>query len=596
VLSEQNLKGDHIMKKKIKRLIILTMAAAVPTIVIWNQAIAAVPSLTNQCQGKIPALAHPENSTGVLFDEDCSTVFILPPETGRASLAALARNAGNLQFCPAVLQAGDTALALANSAKITAERINRMVADYEPVKEELSRISAEAAIAESDVKEISSKLELAEEHKSEALADVSRVQGELDSCEILTPGRCGSQAQELQQVKQAYVTAKREVDALKGEKITATGKLDRLKAKKKEVDEEYSAALDKMTDLLIRLGEINQRIENLYATWSPMEGATAQLVYSIEWAKLVTAYRTANQPAVDRGLQFQPVTIVDGQFFATSKVPTTNDVTNRPAVLSSIVPGAQPYGLNHLDGGDVVIHPSDTDESNAASKPPLNQSMLGGGLHSVSGQVILSLNGVCQFFPQGMDSPDRDQIDASELAAHLIVNAQLAYDVKVRRKYKATFNLKNLVESIEKKSEAKKWFFQSEDVHELVTSNDHKSWFDISFDVDAADFSFTSEEQQQITKEVKADLVARALKNISAVTSKAPALPDLGKTGYEQQDKLKCPNWYCQGFNYALGAANGFFGKKEAVSKFKESNSAWVSDQVAQAKVIERRLVLTFVP
>jgi hypothetical protein len=58
----------------------------------------ASPSLNSNCRYVINT---PPNGSGVLFDESCSIAYVLPPELGKAEIAALAETT-NVQFCSAV--------------------------------------------------------------------------------------------------------------------------------------------------------------------------------------------------------------------------------------------------------------------------------------------------------------------------------------------------------------------------------------------------------------------------------------------------------------------------------------------------------------
>ncbi|SMF27499.1 hypothetical protein [Pseudobacteriovorax antillogorgiicola] len=556
---------------------------------------AAIPSMSQSCSGRLPEIQHPDRGSGVLFDETCRTAYVLPPETGDVSLGSVARNA-NLQFCPAVLQAGQTATSLANSASHIASMIEEMISDYEPMREQIRAAADELNEAEVESQEISARLMLAQERFTNLRLEYSQAKSDLEMCELLSPGECSElEAAELEK-KLAIVAQKQVVDNLRIEQIESDSRVSRARYQKTRLESEYTDGLAPLTSLYGQLETINGSITNLYLRWAPVEGATAQLVYRVKWADLINKYNAANPELRNRGVRFAPVTVTSGQFFATTKIASLEEIqASIPAVLSAVVPGASPYGPNHLDNGDVTIDASVTDIDQR--DPSLNNTMLGfasGSLGSISGQVRLSLAGACPYFPEGLTSPDKDTINKEELSAHIAVNAVLGYDVKVHRKYRASFNMANLTSRIESMSQKKRWFFSSKNVHKLVVENNHSSWFNITFDIDSSDFTFTADEQSEITKEVKADLVKRALDNIAVISGKSPDLPELGKTGFNNQDKLRCNKWYCFGFNYVLGIANGFFGTKKSVSEFKQANRAWVRDSVSQMKVIKRQHILSF--
>ena len=104
----------------------------------------ATPYVSPKCQP--PSVASPENGSGVLFDEDCTTAYVLPPIVGKAELAALAQNA-NLQFCPAQLKVGVVATSTLDSAKIISDQLVAMVKGYKPGADELEKLRANPDIS-----------------------------------------------------------------------------------------------------------------------------------------------------------------------------------------------------------------------------------------------------------------------------------------------------------------------------------------------------------------------------------------------------------------------------------------------------------------
>lgn len=567
-----------------------------------QSALAGVPAFDTKCSTELPGLNHPGNGTGVYFDEQCTTGYVLPPIEGESSLAALARNAGNLQFCPAVLKAGTLATSLVDSAIILSEKIQEKQKSLDLLQTQLNEIDRKASDAEIALNETRAKLDLANAALQQAQTNLVLVKGEVDTCDLLGGTDCDAKKANLLELRTAYLEQKSNADLLRIEEINTRSAMERAKAEKTRLQNPFDNAIATLEELQGKLVSIFTNIDSLRQNWVKLEGATAQLVYRLPWSTLVQKYTELNAAYKDKGITFTPIPLSDTRLFATQKIANSSELSSLPAVISAVMPGSAPYGINHLDGGNVTIDPTVTDEEKATAQPNVN-SFLTGGLSSVSSQVILSLNGACQFFPKGNESPEKTTVEAKELSAHMVVNANVTYPVKVKRKYKATYNLSNVVSRLESRSAQKKWFFQSKDVHDLIIDNKSNDWFKIEFEAEHKDASFTDVEQQKITQEVKADLLARVLKNTSVITGTAPAMPAYGKTGYENAEgmnkaleALKCLKWYCKGFKYSMGVLDGFFGKKAAVSNFKQSNSAWVSDQVAHAKVVSEERILTFTP
>lgn len=564
---------------------------------------AQVPAASNKCKTKnLPQIVNPAGGTGVIFDEDCTTAFVLPPETGRAHVAQLARNA-NLQFCPAVLQAGNTANSLMASISSVADQINQLIKDYEPLRQQI--VAAGEVLVDKTVAADRARAELQlEEQKLTTLqGEVLTAKSSYDTCQVLTPGQCAGAEQTWNQKKLAYVQQNDVVTQKRLVKLGADSELSQAQAEKQNLESRYANATAPLTPLLAQLTTLNSTAFSLYENWAPLEGATGQIVYTVDWSTLTNAYASANPGTIQKGVTFRPVPISEGQFYATMKLPNADGskLPGIPALLSAVVPGAQPAGPNHLSGGLVKIMPSVTDAS--APRPDVGGTLTGygqfsgtAGVQGVSGQIVLSLAGACPYFPQGTASPDKSTINSDELTAHMVANAMLAYDVKQRRKYSATFHLANLVTRMESMKE-EGGFFSSKNVHDLVQTADHHEWFDITFDVDGGDFQWTPEEQTKLTQEVKADLIDRALVNVATAAGSPPPLPGVpSETGAGATSKrlMMCPNLYCWAGGFILGTLDSIFGSKEAVSNFKSQNNAWVSDNVNQVKMTRRRTIITF--
>ncbi len=129
-------------------------------------------------------------------------------------------------------------------------------------------------------------------------------------------------------------------------------------------------------------------------------------------------------------------------------------------------------------------------------------------------------------------------------------------------------------------------------------------WFDIVFDADAGEFQYTAEEQDQIRKDVKSDLIDRALKSISSLNglnTAPPPVPEMpGPSGVSAAGKnlmYTCGwNYWCFAGSLALKTADSIFGSKTAVSEFKKVNNTWVKDTVRGVRILERSTALSFAP
>jgi hypothetical protein len=94
-------------------------------------AFASGPNFATKC----PSISAPDKSSGVYFDDDCTTAYVLPPTTGSATVTKYQQNM-NLGFCQALKDDEKTADLTAESRRILAEKLSKMAKDFEPLSKE----------------------------------------------------------------------------------------------------------------------------------------------------------------------------------------------------------------------------------------------------------------------------------------------------------------------------------------------------------------------------------------------------------------------------------------------------------------------------
>ncbi|MGE5784052.1 MAG: hypothetical protein ACM3ZE_05655, partial [Myxococcales bacterium] len=138
----------------------------------------------------------------------------------------------------------------------------------------------------------------------------------------------------------------------------------------------------------------------------------------------------------------------------------------------------------------------------------------------------------------------------------------------------------------------------SKTLHSIVEDSGSSDWFKIEFDASSAGFTYTAAEQDRITAEVKGQLQERALlmiarqMNYMPSDGKAPPVPPRAPTGAGLAASYLmrgCGYWsWCLGGSFVLGVLDSIFGSSSAVSEFKKSNSAWVTEQIRGIAFMEQ--------
>ena len=552
-----------------------------------------VPYASSKCSNKAAGIKHPENGQGVYFSEDCRTAYVLPPELGTAHISAIAQTA-NLDACPAVNQIASLREESVKAVATIMKKVNKMIKEFDPQSEELNNYKDKLDTLNANHKTNTALLEAAEVELADKKMFFSQAKKSLSDCREINGNEspvCETQQKESNSAKRAWLNYKNNQyqplfvnhQQTKSARDIAKRKVDRMTS---NLDE----SLEPMLGLKDKLNTLDSELSTAYKEYASVRAMDGQIVYNVDWSAILNGYQELNQ---DSELLFQKIPIINAKVFATSFVDGKNAIGAIPTLLHAEIPGMTPSGINSID--------SEQEVKIDQSLPPVNQSVaLGIGDSSISGQIVLSALGACHYFPEGKDT-QKDAINFDELSSYLVVNAQYEFPVKARRQYVAKYNLSKMMSRIEK-STKKGGFFRSKTIHSVIEKSSSKDWFDISFDANDPEFTYTPEEQSQITNEVKLGLIQRAINNVAATTfnpaGQPPTLPGMMPTGAAVTAKgLKkaCGAWiYCHAGSFILSSLNSIFGKSSAVSNFKRTNNAWVTDSVKQVSVLRRTTSLSF--
>jgi hypothetical protein len=307
----------------------------------------------------------------------------------------------------------------------------------------------------------------------------------------------------------------------------------------------------------------------LLEPFKDIEGATAQIVFSANWDKVVQAYSNANP-----GIRFERLQMSNQVFSYLRK--TSSDLLKMPAAFSVRVPGVA--SIIAADG----ITPSD------------NANLVFG--EALSGQAILTLAGACPLYNSSTHSI-RKNITGSELSALFSANVQFEFNLLARRKYQASYNLAQLMKRIQE-SGSRGGFFSSSSYSSLLIEKNSNDWF-----------TFKSEDEDPrhaydldgLRATVKADLISRVAKTIvemnggDAYSVPAPGAPGPHGSTVASASLKKCPNLYCQLGAVALDILDATFGSSSTNSTFINSNNYWARDDVDEGKTLPFTGSYTFV-
>lgn len=256
------------------------------------------------------------------------------------------------------------------------------------------------------------------------------------------------------------------------------------------------------------------------------------------------------------------------------------------SLLSSNIIGLKPTGLAGMGNGEKVAEAQTTPSS------PTNASLIFS--NSMGGQVVLTLAGACPY----MGRRDDQHYDIGGITSHMIANLVYFYELVTRRSYTAHYNLSKMLRKIEEKSR-KGGIFSTSETHRILSDNDASDWFVIKFDANNSEYNYSREEQAQITRDVKYEIMDRAYARFAALYTGSPLpppTPNFVESGASRAERelRRCLHWFCQASSAVIGVSNSIWGRNNAALNFHNNNNVWTTEQITGVQFVQRAGSLTF--
>lgn len=548
----------------------------------------ATPFLSTSCRQSNP-VSTPPNAKGVYFSEDCHTVYVEPPITGRTEIRALAPTA-NLDFCGAIGQVHTITERTIRSIDEISKKIALMIKDYRPLDEALTKLRTEAEIARTKSEKTKRELDSAESTLNQLKSELRAALEEKEDCQAQNP----SQPALCRSLEDRYLAKDREHREYRLGTYRMARKswedaqqvFEELSVRVTESSRRFAEAIQPMIEMQKSISDLNATAFDMYKQYAGLNGATGQLVYSIDWNRLISDYERVNPHLAGH---FAAIPIREATVWGSVVPPSSESAVAIPAVLSTELPGLKPAGGMGIGAGN-TIEPNDR----TTPSPTLNEGIIS----SVSGKVVLTLNGACPFF-RNKSEPAKD-ISFENLSAYLVLNTTFTYEVAAQRGYDAEYRLSQMMSRVQRQSRSG-GFFSTRTVNEIIEDNSSDDWFKFKAISGDSDVAYTPEQEEELKITVKAELIDRALRDIAVFNSGGVAAPGLltpGRSGANMfSSALRyCPFWYCQAGSLSLGVLDSIFGRSEAVASFIRKNDVWKHESVRSVRMVDRSSTVTFVP
>jgi hypothetical protein len=539
------------------------------------------PSLNSKCPF---TAATPLNGGGVIYDESCTMAYVLPPKTGTVAIDSLSPTT-NIQFCPSIKNVNQVATRTFDSIDVVSQKIQDMIKSYDPLDKELLEMKVKLGIAKSKMEIAKKQLENAELQLQDLRHTTRDARIAYENCmEAAGNASC-------LELKSTWDKAKDSLNSFHKDHYrkklagaeNATEDHNLLLARMNILNSRYMDALSPMLEMQERLASLGHRVMELYQDYVMLEGASGQIIWTVNWDRSLEDYRKANP---DLRVNWTRLPLKDVEFIATLKTGNNPSNTGITAVKSAFFPGARPTGFAGMGKGEKV-NALQTEASNTHSSPIFGNSL--------SGQVVLTLAGACPYF-SGIE--ERTSLNVDDLASTMIANLIYTYELATKRSYTATYNLSALVRRIEQKIQ-KGGFFATTAAHNIIDDGDSSDWFSIDFGANSSSFQYSSQEQKEIKTEIKKELMDKTIRQmaiLNAGSAVAPVLPQSIDSGAAtaRKELRECVHYYCQAASAIVGVADSIWGRSNSTASFHKNNNSWSTERINGTQFIDYSGSITF--
>jgi hypothetical protein len=492
----------------------------------------AMPSIYPTKEWQNVHLENQTTSSLVSDDQNLSTLWVLPPSAGTAQADGLYLPSASLQFCNQM-----TVLASA-SEKLT-KRIADLTLEYENKQEEAKS---------------SREVYLAAKAEAESFLATSAGARELDDIsarQIIIEQRLNILYSDLEKCDKSCDQLRTEIKSLNSEKttlilrrtsltVTANAELqkyNRLKAKADALKNNFDTVGDDITVIKNKLFMARNDLFDLYKILSTLEGGYTDVVYDSNWNKNVQSIRNSNPS------------------FNVNPIPTKGGVANAFLISSD--------GPNYLSSLPSVL------DYTVMGNKPTQQIELYSFPDRLTATLRLSLVGACP-----MKFPDYFKVKTNpdgKISFGLSVSYSFpsVYRTKVTFKYNLNSIYRKVVES-----GSSGGFFSSKSWTNISEEKFTKEDFEVNWREEDPQNILPNDEKMKIEKEIKADLIQRALNYVATpdLSTLSPAAsPAHGALVVAEGLNNVCglSNVYCAIGSWALKGLDSIFGSSgSSASRF----------------------------
>lgn len=505
-------------------------------------------------------------STVIRDHEDCSKVWVMPPEMGTVQTKNF-KKSGNLGFCTE----------LKNIQGATRRITNRIAA----LEDDIDRQTPSIRRAER-------KLRLAEEKLAAAknttiINEYNDLLDRLDTIEVRLEGiqvklsECSSDCQALLNDYNDLRAEKKKINydirTVRRDNISSLRAYEKARSQHEAALRHFEFVNDEVLTIIEKKAQLHDRIFSLYKNYAKLEGGYISLNYDLNWDENVTALETAYPQ-----YNFSKVATKDARIHANFIGSTDQDsyLASLPMILDYSIGGFeyQPYGVER--------------DANISALPS-----------EIQGDLRLSVVGACPYYYSNFLDDRTGQLQVNPNAD----TTQFGFGLSTSYKYPAVFkfNLEasyNLYKFYKKvvRSGSSGGLFSKKSWKKVSETKIDKDTFSIKW-LDEGN-RYSQDEKNKIRQTVKEELIARALQNMAEPAGARPTQMTAVNTFNPEPGALvvargleKTCGWYsykCRAASWVLKGLTSIFGSARSEAEFQSTHDSTSTEIWNEENVVWR--------
>ncbi|RWX13626.1 hypothetical protein EHI42_19725 [Rhizobium hidalgonense] len=499
-----------------------------------------------------PGVTIPPGVGLILYDQDCSTGYLLPSPTGDLKVTAAFVTVGD-NMCASVSAIQEAALGAFGNAEERAKK--------------RAELEKQIKILKKEAKQISDSLETFKQAQSASAATIQETTQEKASLQAEFENNCGSDPKKnfsCLSLSKKLDAAGLELEQVVGDK----GKLDALIASKEEaLNSKNSEVTTTQTaiDALASSDTPTQLQQEAIKSLSDMKKQAGAVISATLKTALNTDLARLQQANAGSKTTFVPMRLLGGSLYAAGI-----DKNEAPDTLGGVqveIPGSP------VDGGGTLF------------------------VSASGSKLTLDAVSACQAFDYSIPKVTNLKEISEHLSANVVAKAYLRYKALLGVSAKVTMNYRKFYELIVTTKSTNGFFKTStmKDISEkLVAQND------LSISVVDDNNILSADAKAALVNGMRDRVIQRGLdlidakyvgidKNASAASSKAGAK-------VAADELRKCPNQWCQAGAIVLDVAHAIFGGTSSMQTFVQNLNVNSNEEYNEKEAFEFVADLVFEP